>query len=165
MTKSHVDNLLKKKRLLGRKSTWKMLFCMRIFFSEKGNTCTLVLNFNFCYYWKEVFVVNADSKVLCLEQTFFEIVLEAFCKVTKNVTCSAWDKVQIMFRRDWMVFLIRTIVTTLLLSSWHHFWCNASIRCNTSYTKALALYYLLYLRTLLEKMTLALLPQWILELG
>ena len=88
MIKSHVDNLLKNKGLLGRKSAWKMLFRMRICFSEKGNTCTLFWNFNFFVIIGKKVLANADSKMLCLEQTFFKIVLEAFCKVTKNWTCS-----------------------------------------------------------------------------
>ena len=30
-------------------------FACEYIFSEKGNTCTLLLNFNSCYYWKEGF--------------------------------------------------------------------------------------------------------------
>ena len=49
------------------------------------------------YFWISILVIigkrallaNADSKDLCLEQTFFKIVLEAFCKLTKNCSISA----------------------------------------------------------------------------
>ena len=138
-----------------------MLFCMRIYFFLKKEIHVL-------YFWISILVIigkkallaNADSKDLCLEQTFFEIVLEAFRKHTKDCSISVveLEKKSCSERFECIVFLLH--LGAFILG----FIFDVMLLLDTSYTRALALYYRLYLRILLGNMTLALLSQWILKL-
>ena len=78
------------------------------------------------------------QKILCLEQTFFEIVLEAFCKLTKDCSISALlelEKKSFSERfRMYCILLIHLGAFILGIIF------DVMLLLDTSYTRALALY-------------------------
>ena len=95
--------------------------------SEKGNTCTLLLNFNSCYYWKEGFAGKCWFKRSMSGVDFLWNCSRGVSQTHKGLfdISAAWVREEIMFRKVWM-YCIHTTPWCFHLRL--HFWCNASIR-------------------------------------